>query len=383
MNFDLDARQEQLRKDIRDLMDGDPESLGLPEGFSLEDLYQVYRDLLLKLRGIGYLEIGLAPAVAEGSPFVDYSTVVLAGEELARKAPDVYLGIEMSARLAAGLLAWYGSEAQKERYLEPLRKGELLGTVALRESLGNFPAAGIATRAEKTDGGYLLTGTKKGVVNGALADFLVVPAMMGDQLGLFLVPSGSEGLDRSKPGRMLGYEQAALSEIRLASCPVPAEGFIGPFEPQAILYELRAKENLVISVSSLGVMHRALFSAKAYAAETRDRDKPPMAQQEIRYRLADMFTLLQTSQFLAYRAAWMLEAGVSEAATVAAAAKVFITEAAEEVARGAMQITALDGYLGESGLEAHYREARFGPVAGETSEVLRMRIADDCLRKYA
>ena len=161
------------------------------------------------------------------------------------------------------------------------------------------------------------------------------------------------------------------------------EDLIGLFENQAILAELQVKLNLAIAVSSLGVMHRALFKAKEYGAAAEEGEKPPLAYQEIRYRLAEMFALYQTSQLLAYRAAWMLEQGMAEANTVVDSAKVFITEAAEEVARGSMQIAALDGYLGSNALEAGYRDARFGPVAGESSEVLRMRIADDCLRKYA
>jgi alkylation response protein AidB-like acyl-CoA dehydrogenase len=83
-----------------------------------------------------------------------------------------------------------------------------------------------------------------------------------------------------------------------------------------------------------------------------------------------------------YRAAWMLEARMSEAETVAAAAKVFITESAEEVTRGALQIMGIEGYQSGHDLEECFRDARLGPVAGETSEVLRMRIADDCLARY-
>jgi alkylation response protein AidB-like acyl-CoA dehydrogenase len=382
MNFDLDARQEQLRNDIHGLLGEETGAFHRTGDSSPEFLIRVYRDLLVQLRGSGYLELGTAAAAAGGPPFADYGTVVLAGEALARKSPAVYFGLETSLRLAGGALARYGSAAQKAGYLAPLLRGELLGTVALREGLGNFSGGGIATEAQKKEGGYLLTGGKKGVVIGVLADFLVVPALAGNRLGLFLIRSGSAGLSVAQPGRALGYEQAALSELKLSNCPVREEEVLGFFEPEEVMAELRTRENLAVAVSALGVMHRALASAKEYAGRAVEGGRPPMAQQEIRYRLADMFTLLQTSQFLAYRAAWMLEAGVPEAFTLADAAKVFITEAAEEVTRGAMQITALDGYFGEAGIEVQFREARFGPVAGETSEVLRMRIADECLKKF-
>lgn len=382
MNFDLDARQEQLRNDIHGLLGEETGAFQRTGDCSPEFLIRAYRDLLEKLRDTGYLRLGTFAAAAGGSPFADYGTVVLAGEALARKSPTFYFGLETSLRLAGGVLARYGSELQKAGYLAPLLRGEMLGTVALREGLGNFPAAGFTTRAEENQGNYLLTGTKKGVVIGVLADFLVVPAMAGNRLGLFLIRSGSEGLTVSQPGRVLGFEQAALADLRLAACPVRGEDVLGFFAPEEVMAELRTRENLALAVSSLGLMHQALYSAKDYASRAKEGGKPPMAQQEIRYRLADMFTLLQTSQFLAYRAAWMLEAEVPEAATVADCAKVFITEAAEEVTRGAMQITALDGYFGEAGIEVQFREARFGPVAGESSEVLRLRIADECLQRF-
>ena len=383
MNFDPDARQEQLRQDIQDLTTGEAESLRKVDPADPKDLYWAYRGLLKKLSRSGYLEIGFTAGRAGGAPFLDYSTAVLAGEALAGALPDFYLGIEISSRLVGGLLSHYGSDDQKRRYLDLLGKGELLGTAALRESLGNFSGRPMNTRADKQGGQYFLNGIKKGVINGSLADIVVVSALIGDQLGFFLVPSGGDGLTVSKNYRMLGYERIALTDLVLVDAPVPEGDLLGPFDPFLMMMELGAKENMALTVSSLGLIRRTLFSAKSYAAEKREGDKPLLAQQEIRYRLAEMFALFQTAQLLTYRAAWMLEVGAAEAATVADTAKVFVTEAAEEVARGAMQITALDGYLEANDFEAGYRDARFGPSAGETSEVLRMRIAEDCLKKYA
>ena len=383
MNFDLDEGQNQIRKALRSLLAEEAEETG---GFGSQDLVdfsKAYRDLLKRLAGIGYLEIGLTPDRTLFSPYADLGTAVLAGEALAEVFPDAYLGIEISSRVVGGLIARYGSGDLKSRYLVPLRKGEALGTVALSESSRNFQASKITTQAVARGEDYLLNGTKKGVINGPLADIIIVPALLGEQTALFIVQSDQDGMLLSEPCSALGYKRIAFANLAFDNCRVPKEDLIGLFENQAILAELQVKLNLAIAVSSLGVMHRALFRAKEYGAAAEEGEKPPLAYQEIRYRLAEMFALYQTAQLLAYRAAWMLEQGMAEANTVVDSAKVFITEAAEEVARGSMQIAALDGYLGSNALEAGYRDARFGPVAGESSEVLRMRIADDCLRKYA
>jgi alkylation response protein AidB-like acyl-CoA dehydrogenase len=383
MNFDLDERQNQIRKALRSLLTEEAELTGRFDRQNLTALSRAYRQLLKMLAGSGYLEIGLSPEPAGRSPYAELSTAVLAGEPLAEVFPDAYLGIEISSRIAGGLIARYGSDGLKNRYLIPLLKGEVLGTVALSESSANFPLSKITTQAVVRGEDYLLNGAKEGVINGSLADLLVVPALLNEQTALFIIPSAREGLVVSEPCSSLGYKRIAFSDLAFRNCRVTKEECIGLFESRAIRSELQAKINLAITVSSLGVMHRAFFRAKEYGAIAEEGGKPPLAYQEIRYRLAEMFTLYQTAQLLAYRAAWMLEQGIAEADTVVDSAKVFVTEAAEEVARGSMQIAALDGYLGSNALEAGIRDARFGPVAGDSSEVLRMRIADDCLRKYA
>lgn len=383
MNFDLDERQDQIRKALRSLLAEEAEGIRGVDGQNLTDLSRVYRDLLKRLAGTGYLEIGLTPDQAGRSPYADLGTAVLAGEAFAEVFPDIYLGIEISSRVVGGLIARYGSEGLKGRYLVPLLKGETLGTVALSESSSNFQATEITTQAVAQGEDYLLNGHKKGVINGPLANLIIVPARLGEQTALFIIEAAQEEMVFSGPCLALGYQRIAFADLALDNCRVSRKNLIGLFENRAILSELQVKQNVAITVSSLGVMHRALFKAREYSAAAEEGGKPPLAYQEIRFRLAEMFALYQTSQLLAYRAVWMLEQGIAEANTVVDSAKVFITEAAEEAARGAMQIAALDGYLGSNALETGYRDARFGPVAGESSEVLRMRIADDCLKKYA
>ena len=117
MNFDLDERQIQLRKALRSLLTEEAEGTRGFDTQNLTDLSQAYRDLLKRLAGIGYLEIGLTPEPAGRSPYADLSTAVLAGEALAEVFPDAYLGIEISSRIVGGLIARYGSGDLKGRYL--------------------------------------------------------------------------------------------------------------------------------------------------------------------------------------------------------------------------------------------------------------------------
>ncbi|HSO72151.1 MAG TPA: acyl-CoA dehydrogenase family protein, partial [Thermodesulfobacteriota bacterium] len=298
MNFDLDERQDRIRKALRSLLAEEAVGIGRVDSQNLNDLYRIYRDLLKMLAGIGYLEIGLTPDQAGRSPYADLGTAVLAGEALAEVFPDAYLGIEISSRVVGGLIARYGSEELKGRYLVPLLKGETLGTVALSESSSNFQASKITTQAVAWGEDYLLNGTKKGVINGPLADIILVPALLGEQTALFFVQSDQDGVVLSEPCSALGYKRIAFADLAFRNCRVTKKECIGLFEPQALRSELQVKTNLAITVSSLGVMHRALFGAKEYGAAAEEGGKPPLAYQEIRYRLADMFALYQTSQLL-------------------------------------------------------------------------------------
>ena len=233
MNFDLDERQHQIRKALRSLLAEEAEGIGRVDSQNLNDLYRIYRDLLKMLAGIGYLEIGLTPDRAGRSPYADLGTAVLAGEALAEVFPDAYLGIEISSRVVGGLIARYGSEELKGRYLVPLLKGETLGTVALSESSSNFQASKITTQAVARGEDYLLNGTKKGVINGPLADIIIVPALLGEQTALFFVQSDQDGVVLSEPCSALGYKRIAFADLAFRNCRVTKEECIGLFETQA------------------------------------------------------------------------------------------------------------------------------------------------------
>ena len=117
-----------------------------------------------------------------------------------------------------------------------------------------------------------------------------------------------------------------------------------------------------------------------YAKNHKSGGKPIIAYQEVGFKLAEMLTLLQTAQLLAYRAAWMAETGDREAPVLARCAKVFCTESAEKSASYALQILGGRGYLSGNPAEEGYREAKYLQIAGTSSEISRMKIADELLR---
>jgi alkylation response protein AidB-like acyl-CoA dehydrogenase len=160
---------------------------------------------------------------------------------------------------------------------------------------------------------------------------------------------------------------------------VPRATALGPFADTSALKWLRSIEDRILVIASVGLMQATVTQAKHHAGSHVREGKPILAHQEIRFKLADMLTLFQTAQLLAYRAGWMSANADPEAATLGRVAKVFAAEASEQVAAMGMQIMAGKGYLRGNMIERAYRDAKYAALAGTTSERARMSIADDLL----
>lgn len=383
MNFDLTDPQKMMKKDLAEWLKNELQgSVPQPRKDPANPKEQILAFLKKLERLKFYLPIGIDPKGCQGSPYAEALTWVLLGEELAQASPALFFGIEQDIRIFGWLLARYGSKKQIQELLVPLHQGQIIGALAHRESSGNFPEKEVLTEGQKREAFYKVTGKKYQVINAPVADWLAITGKTDGQWVIFLIKSDQLGLKIGEPLETLGFKNLPMAEVTLDQCLIPKNQVIGPFTHPAFLDELQTRLNLITATASLGILIRSFRGAKKLAGENRGDLKPAMAYQEIRFKLAEMFSLLQTSQWMLYRAAWMLDALTPEAETLAAAAKVFITETAETVAREAMQITGQEGYVTGNEIEECFRDARFGPVAGETSECLRMRIAEDCLKKF-
>ncbi len=383
MDFDLTERQKMMKKEWSEWLNQEDRGRIPLGGKGLKLPGEAVRAFLESTEPLPfYLTLGIDPAGCKNSPYAEALTWVVLGEELAKISPSLFLGIEQSTRLFGWIIARYGSEEQIREFLAPIREGRAIGAVAMAESAGNFPEKEIRTHGQKEGDAYKLVGRKKQVINAPIADWLAVTAKVQDRWAIFLIQTGQPGLVMDESLKTTGYTDLAISGITLNQCLVPENRVIGPFSDPAPLDELETRANLMVAVSSMGVMTRVLEEAKKYTGESQNGSKPAQAYQEIRFKLAEMFTLWQTSHWLLCRAAWLLETGAREAETVNASAKVFVTEAAEVVAREAMQSMGWEGYSAGNQIEQCFRDARFGPVAGETSECLRMQIAEACLARY-
>jgi alkylation response protein AidB-like acyl-CoA dehydrogenase len=382
MNFDWTKDEAELIKRVAGLWDEAAlADLAALETAALEtgdgsDLAALTRKQIGRLAEAGAFAVAVGPsAKAETLRWMALM------ENVAQASGSLLLAAESSVRLFGGLLAGWGG-GPLANLLGQVVSGEAIGALALSEPGGNQPQTGGRTQGRKEGDGYRVTGTKGFVANGPMADMIAVSGQVEGKTAFFLVQPGQEGVKIGPRMATLGYNGLAVSTLDLDHAFVPADRVIGPLADDEAVRFLHTVQDLILVAASLGVMIRTHNEANAYSRTYHRGAKPIYSHQEVRFKLADTFTLMQTSQLLAYRAAWFQATGEKEAPVLIHAAKVFTAEAAEKVSSLAMQILAGRGYVMGNPVERGYREAKFAALAGTTSEVARMSIAEDVLRRF-
>ncbi len=373
MNFDFGETEKALCEKIKGLFDADSRAaLANLESGDIDDIRDATLNWSKILGQAGYL----TPGLDDGKNSVGLTAIQ---ESLSAISPSLYLTVEVTARIFGRLVAVYGTPDQKDEIIPSLQEGRLIGAVAISEDAMNIENDPLNASAVNSNDGFLVSGSKGHVVNGPIADWIAVAAKTGDGLAFFLVKKETTGLAIGQRLSMLGYDGLTISRVSLENCPVPSNYIIGPFDGAEQLKTVRMWEDQILTASSLGLIKRSLNAALTFAKGHRSGNKPIIAYQEVGFKLAEMVTLFQTARLLAYRAAWMAEAGDREAAVLAHCAKVFCAESAEEVASHALQILGGQGYLSGNPAEEAYRDAKYLQIAGTSSEISRMKIADGVL----
>lgn len=373
MDFDFSESEKALRERVRGLFDSDlAETLVQLESEDTLLVRKATLQLLKALGQIGYLTLNLD---------VGKNTVELlaAQESLAMISPSLFLSVEASARIFGRLVSLYGTADLKAEILPALNKGDLIGTVALSEQNMDIESNLLNTAGCPVREGFRVSGLKGHVVNGPIADWIAVGGRIGENVAFFLTEKNNRRLTLGKRLRTLGFCGTSISRLSLEEAPITPDRVIGPFPDQKPLKAVRMWEDQILTAASLGLIHRCYDMALKYAKEHKSGGKPIIAYQEVGFKLAEMVTLLQTAQLLAYRADWMGGIGDRESGVLALCAKVFCTESAEKVASHALQILGVHGYFRGNQTEEAYRNAKYLQIAGTSSEISRMKIGDEVL----
>ena len=374
MNFDWTSEEKAIKEKLAHMLA--QERLSELDEMEEADL-QTLKTLTLKHLGAlaetGYLQLGISPGDRK-----NIMSLVAAQEQLAAASGSLFLAVEATARLFGGLIAGFAEREAVARIIEQLGKGEIIAGVAVSES----EESGSQTSAVQDESDWIISGAKDYVTNGPIADWVAVTAAAQGRPVVFLIRPDQPGVEIGPRLRTLGYNGLSVSSLKFNRAKVRLELVLGPFDDEAHLRFLRLIQDVILTVASVGLMHRVVVFSKAHTDSHIRGGRPVFRFQEIRFKLAEMLTLYQTAQLLTYRAAWLYSVSDTEAATVLHCAKVFSSEAAEQVASMGMHILTGRGYVAGNPIERAYRDANLAGIAGTTCEVARMSIADDLLRCY-
>ena len=381
MEFELTEEQKLLKDMVREFTEKEIK----PKIQSFEESGTFPRDILNKLGELGIMGMTV-PAEYEGIK-TDYVSVVLALEELAKASPSVAVITSVHCSLFCFSISKFGSQQQKEKYLPPAAKGQILGAFALTEPQAGSDATNIRTKAEKRGKTYFLNGTKSWITSGADADALIILTKAESEhnkkkLNAFIVEKNSPGLSITRTEKKLGLHSSPTAEISLENCEVPEENLLGKEgEGTTIAFSSLDHSRIGIAAQSIGISERALQEAVTFAKQRDAFGKKITDLQAIQFMIADMSTLLDAARLLTYKAAELCsrEKPFSKEASMA---KLFASEAANKIAYMALQIHGGYGYSKEFFIEQIYRDARVLPIYEGTSEIQRLVIARSLLKEY-
>ena len=347
-----------------------------------EDLTERSRQVLHMLGDAGWLAFVVPQAGAQ----IDVRAVCLIREALSYHdmlADDMFImqGIGMAA------IARHGSPAQRERYLDRARAGTAMAALALTEKQSGSDVANMDSSARRDGDGYILTGEKAFISNAGMADHYVVAARTGQGAGakglsLFIVDADNPGLHTGPAMQMIADHP--IADMSLKDCRVRADAMIGA--PGEGFRAAMATLNMfrpTVGASAVGIARRALAETLDRVHRRRMFGGAMGALSAVQSQLADMACDLDAAALLVYRAAWGQDKGRGAAAYEASMAKLAATEAAGRVVDRAVQLFGGMGVLRGSVVERLYREVRPMRIYEGASEVQKLVIGRDLLKRSA
>jgi butyryl-CoA dehydrogenase len=378
MNFSLSDEQELIRANIKEFCAKYID----PIATEIDENSRYPQEVFAKLGEMGFMGMPFSPEY--GGAGLDYVTYVMVLEELARScaATCVDLGAHT---LSGSIIYYYGSQAQKQKYLIPLAQGDKLGAFAITEPGAGTDMGAMSTTAVAKGNEYVLNGQKTFITNGPAADVFVVltytDKSKGNQgMSAFIVPKDSPGLKIGEHFRKMGLRSSQTSEVIFQNCRIPEENLIGtPGQGMKIAMASLDIDRIGIAAQAIGIAQAALDESKSYSKLRVQFGKPIASNQAIQWMIADMATDISAARWLTYYAASLKNNG-QPFSKEAAMAKLFASEMANKHASKAVQIHGGYGYIKGFKVERLMRDAKITEIYVGTSEAMRMIIAGSVLR---
>lgn len=340
-------------------------------------------DLLDKMKKYGLM--GIPYSKEYGGEGADVLTYALAMEEVSKVDASAGITISVHTSLCCSCINDYASEEQKQKFLRPLVDGSKIGCFGLTEPGAGTDASGVKTTAKLDGDHYVLNGQKVFTTNSGFADTFIIFAYTDKSAGTrgmsaFIADRDSEGLTVSKDIPRMGIRAASNAEVALVDVKVPKENLIGR---EGMGYKIAmgalAGGRIGIGAQSVGIAQGALNEAIKYVKERKQFGKPIAKFQNTQFLIAALQTKIDAARLMVWRAAKAKD-DHENFAPLAAQCKLFASDVAVEVTRGAVQMLGGYGYSREYPVERMYRDAKITEIYEGTSEAMKMIVGGGLLR---
>lgn len=375
MNFDLTQEQKMIRDEVRRF--AQKEIAPLAEDLERNGDYPYA--IIAKMADLGIMGIPIPEKY--GGMGGDWTSLHLAIEELSRA--DVTFGalIDVTTSVVAQELNVFGTEAQKQKWLIPIARGEKIGAFGLTEPDSGSDAGSLQTTAVLQGDEWILNGTKQFITNIGLenAALVLIAARVqsdagGGSIATFIVPLDAPGFKVGKKYHKMAWQASATHEVVLSDCKISKENLLGDPD-RGFAQHLAVLETGRISIAamSVGLAQACLNEALRHAQGREQFGQSIFNFQAVQFKLADMAIAIELARNQYLKAAWLKDQGRKHAFE-ASVAKIYASEMAEKVASDALQIHGGYGFMEEYAVSRYYKGVKILQIVEGTSEVLRMLI---------
>jgi len=379
MDLSLSPEHEEIRKLVRSFAEREVKQ----RAEAIDHTDEFPRDLIAKAAELGLL--GILVPEAYGGAGLDHLAFAIFVEEVARYSASTAGILDVHGSVGSEPVLLFGTEEQKRRWLPELAQGRKLAAFALTEPEAGSDAAHLKTTATRSNGGYLLNGSKIFITNAGEAQLYVVmastrPGSGAEGISAFLVGGDNPGLEVGPKFKKMGLNGSTIAEVYLENCAVDEADRLGD-EGQGFRIAMRALDSgrIGISAQAVGLAQGALDDAVAYAKERKQFGQPIAELQTIQNKIADMAVKVLAARWMTWNAAALCDAG-QPFTKEASMAKLFSTDAAMEITLDALQVLGGYGYLEEYPMARRVRDAKACQIYEGTNQVQRVVIARELER---
>jgi len=379
MDLDLPPEHQLLRDTIREFMT--TEVAPIVDQHERERRFPI--EIVHRIGELGWL--GIPIPENEGGAGLDTLAYAVAIEEIGRVWGSLGLIVAAHTSLGCGPLHLVGSAEQKQQYLVPMARGEVIGGYGLTEPGAGSDSGGTRTTARLDDGSaggtWVIDGGKRFITNAGQAGTYIVTARTGErddgapEISAFIVPADTPGFSIGRLEEKLGLHASATGELVFNGARIPVGNLLGE-RGDGFRTFLRILDGGRISIGALAVgLAQAALDASIPYAQTREQFGRPIGTfQGVAFMVADMATEIEAARLLVWRAAWLKDQG-RDYGLAAAQAKLFASEVSSRATNAAIQVHGGYGYVTEYPVERFFRDAKLTEIGEGTSQIQRLVIA--------